>query len=463
MAHMQTSDSSAIDIGSRLELLVDDYLIEGMTGAVLTLHQPAPQEVAIVHDQPWEGNTSYYHTVFRDGDLMRMYYRGSHADEQDSAPGHEFVCYAESRDGKVWTRPDLGLVSFQGSMHNNIIWDAEGAHDMTPFRDLNPESEPKAAYKALARRGKALYALQSPDAIHWSLMSDKPVITKGAFDSQNLAFWDTLRGCYVDYHREFRLVNGERVRDIMTCTSHDFLHWSDPVFISYAGAPDEHLYTNQIQPYYRAPHIYMGFPKRFMPKRTTAHDRFSGISDVVFMSSRDGLHFRRWGEAWIRPGPPKERWVNRNNFVAWGMVETESPWPGTPKELSFFSMEGYYRGESCQMRRYTLRVDGFVSARAPLAGGEVETKSLRFAGSRLNLNFATSAAGSVRVEIGEIDGTPVPGFRLSECDEMYGDDLARAVTWGGKADVGQLAGRPLRLRFVLRDADLYAFQFADAQ
>lgn len=85
----------------------------------------------------------------------------------------------------------------------------------------------------------------------------------------------------------------------------------------------------------------MGFPKRFMPRRTTAHDRHTGISDVVFMSSRDGLTFRRWGEAWIRPGPPQERWINRNNFVAWGMVETESPWPGAPKEISFYSMEGY--------------------------------------------------------------------------------------------------------------------------
>ena len=131
-----------------------------------------------------------------------------------------------------------------------------------------------------------------------------------------------------------------------------------------------------------------------MPKRAESDGGDAGLSDSVFMSSRDGLHFRRWGEAFIRPGPQQERWINRNNQIAWGLIETEADVPGTPPEISVYSMEGYYRGDSCQLRRYTLRLDGFVSANAPLRGGELITRPFTFAGTELSLNYATSAAGS---------------------------------------------------------------------
>ena len=69
--------TKALDIGSRLELFVDDYLIDTMADARLTLHQPVAREIALNHNAvPWEGNTSLFHTVFQDGPLYRMYYRG---------------------------------------------------------------------------------------------------------------------------------------------------------------------------------------------------------------------------------------------------------------------------------------------------------------------------------------------------------------------------------------------------
>ena len=128
----------------------------------------------------------------------------------------------------------------------------------------------------------------------------------------------------MDFHRHFADEDGARVRDIMTCTSPDFLNWSEPEWLTFTGAPREHLYTNQVTPYHRAPHIYMGFPKRFVPTRSMVEHRHKGVSDGVFMTSRDGVTFRRWGEAFIRPGLQLERWVNRNNMTAWGIVETES-------------------------------------------------------------------------------------------------------------------------------------------
>ena len=115
-----------IDIGTRLELLVDNHLIESMEDVEQKLHPPSPREVAIVHDEPWEGNSSGYHTVFRDGDLYRMYYRGHQYRVEEDYFGHarrEVICYAESKDGIHWEKPELGLVEFEGSKANNIIWD----------------------------------------------------------------------------------------------------------------------------------------------------------------------------------------------------------------------------------------------------------------------------------------------------------------------------------------------------
>ncbi len=373
------SGEDVIELGRRRELFVDDYLIERLGGgASLELHHPVAREVAVVHDAPWEGNTCGYHTVFQDGGLYRMYYRGSHhppAADKVKASHDQLTCYAESDDGIVWRKPDLGLFEFLGSKENNIVWMGPGTHNFAPFRDTNPDCPPEARYKALGSGGGGLLAFVSPDGIHWSLMQEKPVITKGAFDSQNLAFWDSVRGCYVEYHRGFT----QGVRAIMTSTSRDFREWSDPVWLEYPeGTPAEHLYTNQITPYFRAPHIRMGFPKRFSPSRRAPGNRMPGLSDGVFMTSRDGLLFTRWLEAFIRPGLQRERWVNRNNMTAWGIVRTASAIAGIPDELSVYSTEGYYRGDSCQIRRFTLRLDGFVSLQAPMSGGEVLTKPLRF-------------------------------------------------------------------------------------
>ena len=452
-----------LELGRRLEPLVDDYLIDSMEGARLTLHRPTARQVAIVHDAPWEGDTCCYHTVFRDGDVVRMYYRGAESVPRQGDQVHpELVCYAESTDGIHFTKPELGLFEFAGSKKNNIVWMGIGSHDFAPMRDANPNCPADAKYKALARGGGGLVAFESADAIHWSLISEKAVITEGAFDSQNLAFWDSTRNRYVDFHRGFH----EGVRAIMTCTSADFANWTDPVWLEFPGAPLEHLYTNQITPYYRAPHVFLGFPKRFVPSRNPTGSSHGGVSDGVFMTSRDGLKFHRWGEAIIRPGLQRERWVTRNNMTAWGIVVTQSDLPGTPEELSIYSTEGYYQGVACRLRRFTWRIDGFVSVRAPLSGGQFTTKPLRFAPSdeqpgttELIINYSTSAAGSLRCELLDAEGKPVSGYTLKECDEVFGDQIERAVSWQGETNVGRLGAAPIRLRVVLSDADLYSIRF----
>jgi hypothetical protein len=439
------------DIGSRRELFVDRALVETLSGeATLKLHRPTPQEVVLVTDQPWEGNTCAYYTIFQDGDLYRMYYRGSHWDEVAKKPAHaEVTCYAESRDGVRWTRPKLGLCEFAGSKANNIVWDGVGTHNFTPFKDENPECPPEARYKAFGsgygQYKRGLYALQSADGIHWRTMSDEPVITQGAFDSQNLAFWDPLRKVYREYHRGFR----DGIRDIMTGTSPDFATWTEPEFLSYGDAPREHLYTNAIRPYPRAPHLLLGFPTRFLPEGERV--------EPTFMASRDGTTFHRWLEPVIPVTAPEDRDGNRSNYMTRGLVQL----PDRPHEFSVYATEAYYTGPSSRVRRFTYRLDGFTSLSAPSGGGELLTRPVRFDGRRLLLNARATEGGSVRVEVQDADGTVLSNFSERECVPVTGDRFDTSVAWRSGSDVGGFSAKGVRLRFVVRDADVYSFRFAE--
>ncbi|QDU56885.1 glycoside hydrolase family protein [Aeoliella mucimassa] len=451
------------DLTSKRELFVDSQMIDTMDGVKLELQKPNEEEVVIVHDEPWEGNTSCYHTVFFDDGKYRMYYRGAHFDESTGKSPHaEVFCYAESTDGIHWVKPNLGLHEFNGSKDNNIvIATPTHAHCFAPFRDANPAATADAKYKALTRSRGGLVAYESPDAIHWTLVSSKPVITDGAFDSLNIAYWDSYRQHYVDFHRDFR----EGVRDIKTCTSDDFTNWTVAEWLSYEGAPTQHLYTNGIVSYHRAPQLFVGLPKRFNPSRNPSNHSQGGVSDCVFMSSRDGETFHRWNEAFVRPGQQANRWVNRNNLPAWGIVETEADTDDAPNQLSLYMTEGYYRGPGTRLRRYTLRLDGFVSIDASAEGGEFTTKPviLSKAGTptELRINFATSAIGNVRCEILDDAGKVLPGFSLEECDELMGDKVDAVVTWKGKSSLLELSDKPVTLRFVMKDADLYAIHLPE--
>jgi hypothetical protein len=468
-----------IDIGSRLELMVDGYLIDSMAGVSLRLHKPTPREVAIVFDAPWEGNMTGYQTVFQDGAQYRMYYK---AEQLNLAPGkltstHPFfTCYAHSSDGIHWTKPRLGIHDFNGSKNNNIVWSGPASHAFAPFKDLNPKCTPDARYKAVAydeSDGK-LHALKSPDAIHWFPLQKDPIVSEGRFDSLNLAFWDVARGQYRAYMRDWP--NG--LRGIRTATSDDFVRWTNPTTLKYPEYPrasTEELYTSGIVPYHRAPHLFVGFPTRYLDRgwspsmealpdiehrrlrASTGDPRYgTALTEALFMSSRDGQSFNRWGDAFIRPGPGRDNWAYGDNFASWGIAVTPSDVFGAPNELSLYATERTWKGSGCQLRRFTIRIDGFVSAEAPLRGGELVTKPFVFHGNQLAINFSTSAAGSVRIEVQDDKGMPLAGY---DSGEIFGDSIAGTVRWTGKPDLSALVGKPIRLKVTLHDADLYSFQF----
>ncbi len=479
-----------VNIGSRLELFVDHELIQSLTGgAQLRLHQPVRREIVFHTDAPWEGNACGYPSIVPADGGYRIYYHGGHY--RHSGPAAQALeehpwglCYIESDDGLTWRRPTVGLFEFQGSRSNNIVLTPEAAAEVggdpahtAVLRDENPDCPAEARYKVVILGGPptGLYLLQSADGARFAPASREPIITEGAFDSQNLLFWDSVRREYREYHRGFN----NDMRDILTATSPDPLHFPAPEWLQYPGAPTEQLYTNQILPYPRAPHLFVGFPARYQERewseplyalpgleerlaRAKAHPRYgSAITDAVFMTSRDGLSFNRWPEAFIRPGPRQRgSWVYGDNYMFWGMIETPSETEDAPPELSFYASDDYWEGTCNSVRRYTLRLDGFVSVNAPLAGGEVVTKPLTFEGGNLALNIETSGAGGVQVEIQDASGHPLEGYTLADCPSIFCDRVRHVARWQDRGgDLRALTGQPVRLRFALRDADLYAFQF----
>ena len=463
----QSSSQGALDIGSRLELFLDYQLIGQLKGTRLRLQEPRSAEVAIEYDQPWEDWYSFYTTVLKDGDVYRMYYRC----QSDPSPG--YTCYAESRDGIRWTRPSLGLVEFEGSPQNNII--RPPGHQFCPFIDGRPGVPSSQRLKANSEGKEGLLGYVSGDGIHWERVQEKAIVPRSLrnhFDSQNVMFWSQAEHCYLLYCRH--MVGGRR--SVARSTSKDFLSWTDPVLMTYTDTrttvPSQHLYTNQTHPYFRAPHIYIALPGRFQAGRRVLNEaqtaalgkdpsypvdpdwRVRDISDGVLLSSRAGttLYDFSFRESLIRPGTGDSNWTSRTNYPALGVVPTGEG------EMSLYVQRDYAQ-DTARLERMVLRTDGFTSIHAPYEGGEMITRGLRFTGKELLINYSTSAAGSLQVEIQNSGGSPIPGFTAAECTEIIGDEIERVVAWSEGADLTRIAGKPVRVRFIMKDADLYSLRF----
>jgi len=178
------------------------------------------------------------------------------------------------------------------------------------------------------------------------------------------------------------------------------------------------------------------------------------------ISSHDGINFsRRFMEAFIRPGLEPLNWGggHGNQTPAWGLI------PLNDEEISVYWLEEYKyylpSTDPPKLKRGTIRTDGFASVNAPYRGGECSTKLMTFMGSALVMNYSTSAVGYIKVEIQDENGDPLPGYELGNSEEIYGDDIERRVSWSGSFDLSPIEGQTIRLRFVMKDADLYSVRF----
>ncbi len=502
------SAMSPVDIGSRLELFVDRHLVDRLDNARLRLGQPQPREIALRFNEPWEMPFAGCLSVIKDGGVYRMYYRGAGANAKgDYDPNAEVTCYAESPDGIHWTKPSLGLHEFRGSKDNNIIMGADVKRRISatfaPFLDDRPGVPADERYKgvggqggdrtiAMGPDGRGLFRLASPDGIHWRVLPGPSLFQGYALDTLNVAFWSPAEQTYVAYIRTWSeggtpdRPKFAGYRTISRSVSKDFVTWSEPKQMSFGDAPTEQVYTIGAHPYFRAPHLIIALPFRFNPGKNVltveeaqafglvslpgektgglhgtplgklgAGHALGGLSDAVLMSSRGGYAFdRTFMESFIRPGLNRHAWTARSNVPAFGVLATGE------NEISVYLQTGYTSNDY-HIRRYTLRTDGFASVNAPFAGGTMLTKPLVFAGKRLVLNYSTSSVGSVKVELTDEGGKPLPGFSLTDCDEIIGDEISRTVSWKTATDLSAIAGRPVRLRFSLKDADLYSIQFPE--
>jgi len=180
---------------------------------------------------------------------------------------------------------------------------------------------------------------------------------------------------------------------------------------------------------------------------------FKDCSDAVLMTTRGGNKYdRTFMESFIRPGIGLQNWVSRSNYPALNIVQT------SPTEISVYVNQDYAQ-PTAYINRYALRIDGFTSVHASYKGGEMLTKPIRFTGNKLLINFSTSAAGFVKVEILDLKGNKIKGFELENSKEIIGNEIEKEVTWNGIYDLSELNDKPVRLRFVLKDADLYSIKF----
>lgn len=477
-----THAADPVNIGSRRELFVDHFLLDQLNGVRLQLHAPRDEGVAFGFDKPWEGLFSGYATIvtLEDGSL-RAYYRGKAVANRDGSE-EEVTCVAESKDGRTWTKPELGLYEANGTKANNLVLMSANTspHNFSPFRDTRPGVPEGERFKAFGgtMEGGGLVAWKSADGYRWERMAEAPVITKEMvpykymFDSQNVPFWSESEGKYVAYYRVFE----DGIRRIVRSESTDFLTWTPPVLLGYrhpdTEAPIEHLYTNQTSPYFRAPHLYVAIAARFMPGRQVLNDEqakaihvnpgyFKDTSDAIFMTTRPAegaehlaVYDRTFLEGFIRGGIGAQNWVSRTNYPALNVV------PTGPAEMSIYVNQDYAQ-PTAHLRRYSLRVDGFASLHSGYGGGHAITKPFVFSGRELSLNFSTSAAGGVKVGIETADGQPIPGFGVEDCQMQIGNEIDRMVTWKSGTDVSALAGKTVRLRFSMKDADIFSFQFVD--
>ena len=480
-----------LQIGSRREVCWDEALIEKAEGIEIKMHKPQYRGDALVCDKPWEGNVCCYYTLVHDGDKLRLYYRGKNYDVNADGTAADRVtkttmCAAISDDGETFQRINAGIISWDGNTNNNILVD-EIRDNMFFFKDKNPACAPEAKFKALAERKGGLGLFESADGVHF--VEKRILVDDGAYDSLNICFWDEETQ---QYYLFYRGVHGEGtvdgkwakgagdarhttvVRDIRMRTSRDFINWSEPQMLQYGDeAEDLELYTNCVQKYYRAPHMFLGFPTRYADRHNEPasfpylpdyehrqrYVRLAGrtgtvMTDTCIMTSRDGVNFRRTDKAFMTPGPERgNNWYYGDGYLCHGMTETRSPIPGEPKELSLY-MPVNYRSENVVLRRYALRIDGFFSWHCGFKPSKVVTKTIIFTGDTLTMNFATSALGFIRVRILAADGSPVDGY---DSGNHFGDTLDRPIDF--EKNLSELAGKPVRLEFAMKDADLYSFQF----
>lgn len=455
------------------ELFLDDYRIESSkdVGRVVHPARTLPEPV-IRSTYPWERNTYIYGSVFKIGGMYRMWYNCNN----DVAPGY-YLCYAESKDGKHWTKPlgrgTVGYKDIPASKTNIII---AGGGTIA----YNPDAPPDRRYalmqfhSGVVNETLGYYVYFSPDGYHWTEGSTKPVLLDG--DVSQVA-WDPKRQLYIATIKKRMFTSrtpGIYDRSAFVSTSKDFLNWSTPVLGVSGDYADDgaaealnglegQIYGMPVLPYEST---YVGIPWVLLITNYT-HGSQSSAGDGPVLpqvaSSRDLVDWSRpVRDPIIEPGMPGA-WDDGALYTASNALVDDKTITmyygafnaGHGGQLTTPGSPAYTSGVGMA----TWRRDGFVSmtnASVPGLGdpGELTTKPLVFDGKDLHVNAVVRAKGSLTVEVLDASGNPIPGYQAIP---VTGDRLDATVRWKGGKRLADLAGRTVKLRFSLINTDLYSY------
>lgn len=481
----------------------DDFFIDKIDGAEIRQHKPEKKNMILEGTKLWEGNYGSYNSIIKTPEgKYRFYYRTQGGnieylpDGKVAAGTHGRYCVAESSDGKNFKRMPINKHDFNGSTHNNIYFN-QGRDNVAVCYDENPDCPENERYKALAmgnkehypddNGGHGLYLFVSGDGINFENRGRLDI--PGSFDSYNIMFWDKESKLYHFYYRseyhtegfkiDFDIVKKERgiFRTINHSTTKDLVHFEHHGEINYG---DVHVpvqfYTNNILKYPRAKDMFIGIPTRYIDRwedpenfkqmpQSELHEiryKFHGragtvVTDCSLLTSRDGYNFNKWEESYLTGGIEGEgNWFYGDCYICYGLYETESDTEGEPNEISFIVPFKDVLGVA-QWWRFATRLDGFISWYSKFnggKGGEILTKPFTFCGNELEINFSSSAMGDITVTVCDEKGNELEGYKSYR---IFGDSVCRKVEF--EKELKDLQCKPVRLKFNLRDTDLYSFKF----
>jgi hypothetical protein len=464
------ANKSLGDLTGPWQLFVDDYLLTEKENVARTYHafEKYRQNPVMTADRAWEGSTVYvYGSVLpaEDGRGYRMWYHSWSA-------GEYRILYATSRDGITWEKPDLGLVNDGGSTTNNRLL-RRTHEDHNPQVIHTPwEADPQRRYKLINfdygrtppdHTVTGYYGAWSADGIHWIDAPKNPVLVDSPGDVGNFV-WDPHKRRYLGCPKKFAEVRGFHRRCVGFSATTDFESWPATRLILTPDEFDDRWVTatpaGQHTDFYGLcgfayESMYLGFLWIF---RITDGNN-DGRIFVELVSSRDGEH-------WTRQEPPRPPILPLGPHDAWdsGMVFTTNH-PLVENGViklyyGGFNVTHAVDGGAAAIGLATLRKDGFVSLDAGNTEGSITTKKLTGCRGPLRLNYS-APGGSIRVEVLDVNGAPLPGYGREECVPLSGDHVDQQVTWS-KTDQLPDRSEPFRIRFLLRNASLYSFAAGDS-
>jgi len=484
----------AYDVGRQKQVFVDWALIEpgyGVSwgdgrpeswempyGVRIAAHRPRIDDDPLVWpDQPWEGSINVYSALFEDDGLYRLYYEcyAPGAGGQGGGGG-AMLAYSESTDGVNWDKPTVGSVTCGGSTDNNLVYGlnlslGRGASGASVFKDISApmDEQYKLVHMGWDDEEPCIFGAVSPDGLQWRAL-EEPLVRGYLSDTQSVVTYDEEKGLYVGYFRGWGGTGPgtwRGRRTIAYAETDRFERWPVPgtiVVPDVKDDPDVDLYTSGYARWPKARGAHLMFPAFYR--------RGPDVLETHLMTSRDGVRWQRpsW-EPIIPSGEPGSGWEG-GVYAGQGLVSFRpdvwtlplGPRWHTHNQARYAdarSQEPPSRGYLC---RAEWREDGFTSLEAEKEG-RCATVPIVFDGRALKVNVWTRFGGEVRVELVDAVGEemlrsePVAGYSFSECDPISGDVPGQIVTWNGRFDLGAWAGRPIRLRFLLRRARLHAFRF----